>query len=61
MAKTAEAMQALNEIIDFYPDVDRQHINQLIRAAIQEKKQDKAPAAARKLFKYLRELEENNN
>jgi ribosome-associated protein len=50
--------QALNEIIDFYPDVDRQHINQLIRAAFQEKKQEKPPAASRKLFKYLRELED---
>ena len=50
--------QTLNEVIDFYTEVDRQHINQLIRAAVQEKKQDKPPAASRKLFKYLRELED---
>jgi ribosome-associated protein len=50
---------ALNEVIDHFPGIDRQYINQLIRAAIQQKKNDKPPAAARKLFRYLRELEEN--
>lgn len=49
----------LNEIIVRFPEIDRQHINQLIRAAQQEKKQDKAPAASRKLFKYLRQLEDS--
>jgi ribosome-associated protein len=48
----------LNEVISRHPDIDRQHINQLIRAAHQERRQDKAPAASRKLFKYLRELED---
>lgn len=51
--------EALNEIILRFPDIDRQHINQLIRAAHQEHKQQKPPAASRKLFKYLRELEDN--
>ena len=49
---------ALSEIIETYPDIDRQHINQLIRQAKREQKQDKAPASARKLFKYLRDLQE---
>ena len=53
--------ESLNQVITHFPDIDRQHINQLIRAAQQEKKHDKAPAAARKLFKYLRELEESQN
>jgi len=48
---------ALTEIIEHYPDIDRQHINQLIRLASKEAKQEKPPAAARKLFKYLRDLE----
>ena len=48
----------LNEVISRYPEIDRQHINQLIRAAHQEKRQNKSPAASRKLFKYLRELED---
>jgi ribosome-associated protein len=50
--------QTLDEVISYFPGIDRQHINQLIRAAHQEKQQDKPPAASRKLFKYLRELEE---
>jgi len=51
--------ETLDEVIARYHDIDRQHINQLIRIAGQEQKQNKPPAAARKLFKYLRELEEN--
>ena len=50
--------QTLNEVISRFPEIDRQHINQLIRAAHQEKQHDKPPAASRKLFKYLRELED---
>ena len=53
--------ETLNELIARFPDVDRQHINQLIRAAHQERHQDKAPASSRKLFKYLRDLEENQD
>jgi ribosome-associated protein len=49
----------LNEVISRFPQVDRQHINQLIRAAHKEKEQNKPPAASRKLFKYLRDLEDN--
>ena len=49
---------ALSEIIDSHPDIDRQHINQLIRQAKREQQQEKAPASARKLFKYLRDLSE---
>jgi ribosome-associated protein len=51
--------ETLNEVIARYPGIDRQHINQLIRIANQELVQNKPPAAARKLFKYLRQLEEN--
>lgn len=49
---------ALGEIIESYPEVDRQHINQLVRQAKREQQQEKPPASARKLFKYLRELQE---
>lgn len=49
---------ALTEIIDSFPEVDRQHINQLIRQAKREQQQEKPPSSARKLFKYLRELQE---
>ena len=50
---------AITEVIDIYPEIDRQQINQLVRQALLEKKNDKPPAAARKLFKYLREMEES--
>ena len=53
--------QALNEVIAHFAGIDRQHINQLMRAAVREKAQEKPPAAARKLFKYLRELEESSH
>ena len=53
-----EDKETLNEIILRHPDVDRQHINQLIRAAHKEKQNNKPPAAARKLFKYLSEMED---
>lgn len=49
---------ALTEIINLHPDIDRQHINQLVHQALREQKQNKPPAAARKLFKYLRDIEE---
>ncbi|MFV9614584.1 MAG: ribosome biogenesis factor YjgA [Gammaproteobacteria bacterium] len=49
----------LNEVILRYPEIDRQRINQLIRAAHQENQQNKPPAASRKLFKYLQELEDD--
>ncbi len=53
--------QALNDVIEHFPDIDRQHINQLIRAAHQEKQRGKPPAASRKLFKYLRDMEEQQS
>ncbi len=51
----------LNEVISRYPEIDRQHINQLIRTACQEKQRNKAPTASRKLFKYLHEMEERKD
>lgn len=53
--------ETLNQVITRYPEINRQHINQLIRAAHQEHKQNKAPAASRKLFKYLRDLEDEQH
>ena len=53
--------ETLNEVITRFPEIDRQHINQLIRAANQEQQRNKPPAAARKLFKYLHMLEDSNS
>ncbi|MBU1330514.1 MAG: ribosome-associated protein [Gammaproteobacteria bacterium] len=48
----------LEAFVGDYPDADRQHLRQLIRQAQHEAAQNKAPAASRKLFKYIRELDE---
>ena len=50
---------AVTEVINIYPNIDRQHINQLVRQAAQEKQKEKPPTAARKLFKYLQEIEDS--
>jgi len=44
--------------IDSYPRCDIQHLRQLIRNAQREREQAKPPAHARKLFRYMRELDE---
>ena len=48
-ANTVEAF------ITQFPQVDRQHLNQLVRQAHKEASQNKPPSAARKLFKFIRE------
>ena len=53
-----EGDAALPDLIERYPRADRQQLRALIRAARKERDQEKAPAAARKLFRYLRELDE---
>lgn len=52
--------KSIEEVIDTYPSADRQHLRQLVLQAAKEKKQNKPPASARKLFRYLRELDENS-
>jgi ribosome-associated protein len=47
---------ALTELLELYPEADRQRLRQLIRVAHKEQQQEAPPAAARKLFGYLREL-----
>ena len=55
----AEGDDALGAILERYPHADRQHLRQLIRQAQQERDKNKPPAAARVLFRYLRELDES--
>lgn len=50
--------QAINELLVEFPLADRQYLRQLQRNSIKEAKQNKPPAAARLIFKYLRELSE---
>lgn len=53
IAKGDEAIQA---VMNDYPEADRQRLRQLARSAAKEKAANKTPKAARELFKYLREL-----
>jgi len=48
----------LERFVNEYPDTDRQHLRSLIRHAQHEKARGKPPAAARKVFKYIRDLDE---
>lgn len=51
-------VDAMSEVLERFPNADRQHLRQLISAAVKEREAEKPPAAARKLFRYLRELAE---
>ena len=55
----AEGDAALGAVLDQYPNADRQHLRQLVRQAQIEHDKNKPPAAARSLFRYLRELDES--
>lgn len=55
-----EGDEAVQELMQEYPDIDSQHLRGLIRQAQQERAREKPPTAARKLFKYLREVAEQN-
>ena len=48
----------LEKFVLEYPDADRQQLRSLIRQAQHEVAQNKAPASSRKIFKYIRELDE---
>ncbi|WP_207061322.1 ribosome biogenesis factor YjgA [Motiliproteus sp. SC1-56] len=48
----------LAEFLSAYPGADRQHLRQLVRNARKEAERGKPPASARKLFKYIREVDE---
>ncbi|MBA1271925.1 ribosome biogenesis factor YjgA [Stutzerimonas azotifigens] len=50
--------QTLEAFVSEYPEADRQHLRGLIRHAQHEAARNKPPAAARKVFKYIRDLDE---
>jgi len=52
----AEGDAALGELLDEFPGADRQHLRQLVRNAQREVASNKAPKAAREIFRYLRDL-----
>lgn len=49
---------ALGSFLEHYPQADRQQLRQLIRDARREREREKPPAAARKLFRMIRELDQ---
>lgn len=51
----------INELVEKFINVDRQYIRQLVRNASKEAQQDKPPKSSRLLFKYLKELQEQEN
>jgi len=50
-----EGDTAISDLLNTHPELDRQHLRQLVRQAKKEASQNKPPAASRKIFKYLRE------
>lgn len=54
----AEGDRAISDLLLEVPQLDRQHLRQLVRQAQKEASQNKPPAASRKIFKYLREQTE---
>jgi ribosome-associated protein len=52
----ADGDAALTELLDAYPNADRQHLRQLARNAHEERLKNKPPHAFRELFRELREL-----
>ncbi|QHM72540.1 ribosome biogenesis factor YjgA [Mixta intestinalis] len=49
---------AIAEVLNLYPDADRQQLRSMIRNAQKEKATNKPPKAYRQIFQYLRELAE---
>ncbi len=49
---------AIGNYMENNPQADRRRLSQLIRAACKEKALNKPPSSGRKLFRYLREVDE---
>ena len=51
-----EGDAALSELLDAHPGADRQHLRQLVRSALEERRRNKPPRAYRELYKAVRDL-----
>ncbi len=51
----------IEEILERYPEADRQQLSQHVRNAIKEKSVNKPPKASRVLFRYLVKIKSNKN
>lgn len=56
-----EGETVIDELFQELPQLDRQHLRQLIRQAKKEQENNKPPSSARKIFKHLRECFEAQN
>jgi ribosome-associated protein len=56
----AAGMDGVEKVVGRWPGADRQQLRQLILQHQREQKQGKPPAASRKLFKYLRQLQDED-
>ncbi|MDY7218271.1 ribosome biogenesis factor YjgA [Denitrificimonas sp. JX-1] len=54
----SEGDAALQSFVTDYPETDTQHLRSLIRHAQHELTRNKPPTASRKIFKYIRDLDE---
>ncbi len=52
--------EAVEAILQEYPQADRQHLRQLVKAHQKEERANKAGAASRKIFRYLKDLAEES-
>ena len=57
----AEGDDAMADVLQLYPDADRQQLRSMIRNAQKEKAANKPPKSYRQIFSYLRELAENQD
>lgn len=53
--------EALPGVLSHFPRTDRQHLRKLVRQARSEQSNGQPPGAARRLFRYLRELQEESD
>lgn len=54
----ARGVSGVEQIMQRWPEADRQHLRQLVLQHQREHKAEKPPAASRRLFRYLRELQD---
>ncbi|MDH3561044.1 MAG: DUF615 domain-containing protein [Gammaproteobacteria bacterium] len=59
-ALISEGDSALATVLEHFPTADRQHIRKLAHQARREREMNQPPRAARRLFRDLRELQDNS-
>lgn len=57
----AQGLKGIEQVVARWPRADRQHLRQLVLQHQREAARGKPPAASRKLFRYLRELQEHGS